>query len=176
MLILQLLIFSFSSSCPEGTPYLYNEEFDVEIKKNQWYYFHTNIQIENHVPMLVIAVKSDKPVSLYSTNAFECPDGSDPPFLNVSSHSRFIRGNNYYHSSNGIISVGIKAIETAHVFIRLEGQSKLRSSKKYIIKLALTFLIMMVITVFLFVYVILPNEMKEKEKKENEKDLFKIDY
>lgn len=170
MLILQLIYISFAVNCPEETPYIYDQEFDVNIKENGWYYFRTNIRNENDIPLLVIAVKSDQPVVLYSSDAYECPDESFPSFLNVSICSQYLRGSNYYHSPNGMVSIGIKAQNDSHIHVRLEGQHKMRKSSKYIIKLSLTFIIMISMTGIFFFYVVLPNEMEEKGKNENEFD------
>ena len=165
MLILQFIYFSFAVKCPDGTPYIYDKNFDIKISKNEWYYFRTNIRKK---PLFGIAVKSDYPISLYSSDAYECPDESFPSFLNVTVPSHFFRGNEYYHSSNGIISIGIKAFENSHIYVRLEGQYIMKKSSKFIIKLSITFLIMISVTGFYFFYIVLPNEMKEKDKKEND--------
>lgn len=167
MLLLLLIHFSYSINCPEGTPYLYNEDLSIIIKKDEWYYFRTNIRYENQKSLLVIAIKSNQPVILYSSDAYECPDESFPSFLNVSASSRYIRGNDYYHSPNGIVSIGIKALNDSRVYLKLEGHNQIKKSTKFIIKLSLTFLIMITITGFYFFYVVLPNEMKEKDKEEN---------
>ncbi|OHT08561.1 hypothetical protein TRFO_22907 [Tritrichomonas foetus] len=154
-----------ASQCPIGTHYIYDQEVNATLKKGEWYHFYTNIPKEENIP-LIMSVKSSGPCKVYSGSVVDCPNGTEPAFLEVPGGPRYVRGYCYQKFELGMIAIGIQAEADTRVFVRLEGQHKVRSTNKTFYKLIFTFVTMVIIAGFLFFNVILPSDMKKDEEKQ----------
>lgn len=161
MILTLLSILVAAETCPPGTEYYFDQVVERDVKKGSWFYMYTS-HLMRKKP-LVIAVRSDAPIDIYSDESTKCPTGSTPVLMHHEGNNRIKRVHVPVTSDLGVVSIAVKGEEDAHFTLALENQHKKKKKRHPGIKLTFVFIAMCATVYVYFVNCVLPPKKEHSD-------------